>query len=246
MSDVLVLCYHAISPDWPAALSTTPERFEQQLEMFVRRGYTGATFEQALTAPPARRTLAVTFDDAFRSVLDLALPIMRRLGLPGSIYVPTDHPGTPGPMAWEGTDRWVGGPHERELRCLGWDELCGLADEGWEVGSHTRSHPHLTRLDDDGLTDELEGSRSLCEQHLGRECTSLAYPYGDVDRRVIEATQRAGYRVAAALPEGRFSPGEMLDWPRVGVYHGDDLRRLRLKASVPLRRLRASRLWPAG
>lgn len=246
MSDVLVLCYHALSPDWPAALSTTPERFEQQLEMFLGRGYTGATFEQAVLDPPAKRTLAVTFDDAFRSVVEVALPVMRRLGLPGSIYVPTDHPGTPGPMAWEGTDQWVGGPHEGELRCLGWDELRGLAAEGWEVGSHTRSHPHLTRLGDDALKLELEESKAICERELGRPCSSIAYPYGDVDPRVIEATRRAGYSVAASLPEGRFSAGDPLDWPRVGVYHGDDLRRLRLKASRPLRRARSSRLWDAA
>src|SRR4051794_10014240 len=109
MTDVLVLCYHAVSPDWPAHLSVTPEHFEEQLELLVRRGYRGATFLEAITAPPARRTVAITFDDAYRSVLELALPIMRRLGLPGSIYVPTDWPGRPGPMRWEGIDHWVGG-----------------------------------------------------------------------------------------------------------------------------------------
>jgi peptidoglycan/xylan/chitin deacetylase (PgdA/CDA1 family) len=240
MSDVLVLCYHAISPDWPAALSTTPERFEEQLEWVRRRGYVPTTFEQAVTDPPAKRTVAVTFDDAFRSVVDLALPIMRRLGFPGSIYVPTNFPDKPGAMAWEGTDRWLDGPHEGELRCLGWDDLRALADEGWEVGSHTRSHPHLTRLDDDALADELEGSREACESAMGAPCKSLAYPYGDVDPRVIGATGRAGYTVAAALPGSGTNP---LDWPRVGVYHVDDLRRFRLKISKTGRMARSAKTF---
>jgi peptidoglycan/xylan/chitin deacetylase (PgdA/CDA1 family) len=241
MRDVLVLCYHAISPDWPAALSTTPERFEEQLEWITRRGYVGATFEQAVTDPPAKRTVAVTFDDAFRSVVDRALPIMRRLGIPGSIYVPTDFPGRPGAMAWDGTDQWLGGPHEGELRCLGWDDLRALAAEGWEVGSHTRSHPHLTRVDDETLAAELAGSRATCETELGAPCRSLAYPYGDVDRRVVEATGRAGYKVAAALP-GVLSGTDPLEWPRVGVYHRDDLRRFRLKASRTGRLARSSKV----
>lgn len=238
-----MLCYHALSPDWPAALSTTPERFEEQLEWLVGRGYRGATFAQALSDPPAKRTLAVTFDDGYRSVLELAKPIMDRLGLPGSIYVPTSHAGKPGPMVWEGIDQWLGGPHEHELHCLGWDELRGLADAGWEVGSHTRSHPHLTRLGDPELADELEGSRAACEEGLGRPCRTIAYPYGDVDARVVEAARRAGYQAAASLPTGRFSRGEPLDWPRVGVYNADDLRRFKVKSAAPLRRLRASPVW---
>jgi peptidoglycan/xylan/chitin deacetylase (PgdA/CDA1 family) len=243
MSDVLVLCYHALSPDWPAALSTTPERFQEQLEWLVRRGYRGATFEQAVTDPPARRTVAVTFDDGYRSVLELAKPIMDRLGLPGSIYVPTDHVGRSGPMAWEGIDQWLGGPHEQELRCLGWDELRAMADAGWEVGSHTRSHPHLTQLADAELEDELAGSRAACEEGLGAPCRSIAYPYGDVDGRVAAAAGAAGYAAAASLPEGRFSRGAPLDWPRVGVYNADDLRRFRIKSAVALRRLRSTPLW---
>jgi peptidoglycan/xylan/chitin deacetylase (PgdA/CDA1 family) len=249
MSEVLVLCYHAVSPDWPADLSVTPDCLEAQLELLVRRGYVGATFEQAVTEPPAARTVVVTFDDAFRSVATLALPLMSRLGLPGSVYVPTDFPGRPGPMMWEGTDRWVGGPHEHELACLGWDELGALADSGWEVGSHTRSHPHLTRLGDEALRDELEGSRAACEEALGRPCRTVAYPYGDLDDRVTEAAGAAGYLAAAALPRGRLVAGGRLAWPRVGVFNGDDLRRFRLKVSPLLRRVRGTRLWdavPAG
>jgi peptidoglycan/xylan/chitin deacetylase (PgdA/CDA1 family) len=246
MSDLLVLCYHAVSPDWPAALSTTPERFEEQLELIVRRGYKGATFQRALAERPAGRTVVVTFDDGYTSVKELALPIMRRLGLPGSIYVPTDFPDRPGPMAWEGTDRWLGGPHEHELACLGWDDLGELAQEGWEVGSHTRRHPHLTALDDSELAAELEGSRAACEQALGLPCRSIAYPYGDVDARVAAAARAAGYEAGAALPEGRFSAGDPLDWPRVGVYNGDDLQRFRLKVAPMMRRVRGTPLWDAA
>ena len=82
MSDVLVLCYHAVSSDWEADLSVRPEALESQLALLSGRGYRGATFSRAVTEPPASRTVAVTFDDAYRSVIALARPILEEFGFP--------------------------------------------------------------------------------------------------------------------------------------------------------------------
>jgi peptidoglycan/xylan/chitin deacetylase (PgdA/CDA1 family) len=242
VTDVIVLCYHAVSPTWDAALSTTPQRFERQVAMLVERGYRGATFTEAVDAPRGERVLAVTFDDAYRSVEELARPILDRYGLTATVFAPTDQIGVDGPLRWPGIDRWIGGPHEHELTPMSWAELRALAGHGWEIGSHTGSHPHLTQIDDVSLESELTRSKAACERELGAPCTSLAYPYGDVDARVVDATARSGYAVAAALP-GRLHAEERLRWPRIGVYRADDDRRFRLKVSRPLRRLRQTGLW---
>ena len=246
MSDVLVLCYHAVSPTWPAPLSITPDAFERQLNLLVRRGYRGATVRDALSNPPADRTVAITFDDAYRSIRELARPILDRVGMTASVYVPTAWPERDAPMSWPGIDHWVGGPHEGELRCMSWDELGELADHGWEVGSHTRSHPRLPALTDAGLDDELAGSRADCESGLGRPCDSLAYPYGAVDERVVAAAERAGYRYGVSLPRSLHEP-RPLHWPRVGIYHvdGEARWRWRLKVSPLARRVRALGAWDA-
>jgi peptidoglycan/xylan/chitin deacetylase (PgdA/CDA1 family) len=241
-TDSIVLCYHALSPGWDAALSTTPTRFEHQLELLLARGFRGVRFTDAVRPNARDRTLAVTFDDAYRSVIELAFPILERLGVPGTVFVPTDYIGAGAPMRWPGIDQWLGGPFEHELTPMSWAELRSLADSGWEIGSHTASHPHLTRLDDTALEDELTRSRTVCEEHMSRPCTSLAYPYGDVDARVVAATATAGYDAAAALPQRLDSRGA-LEWPRVGVYRADDDLRFRLKVSRTTRRLRASPAW---
>ena len=240
IGDVLVLCYHAVSPAWPAPLSVTPDRLEQQLSGLVRRGYRGATLAQVAESPQPGRRLVVTFDDAYRSVLTLAAPILERLGLPGTVYVPTDWAGRDEPMTWPGIDEWAGGPHEDELLPMSWEELRALGERGWEIGSHTRSHPHLTELGDEELRDELAGSRAECEARLGA-CATLAYPYGDQDVRVREAARDAGYLAAAALGRS-LARGDRFAWPRVGVYHGDDDRRFGLKTSRVARRVRGTRL----
>ena len=242
---MLALCYHAVSERWPAALSIAPAALEEQLRLLVDRGYRGATFGELVGGGRSDKLLAITFDDAFRSVIERARPILSSLGLPGTVFVPTGFAGTGKPMAWDGIDHWLGGPHEPELIGMGWDELDRLAGEGWEIGSHTRTHPRLTELDDRSLAMELRGSRAECEERLGRECRSLAYPYGDVDGRVMRAAAEAGYQAAGALPQGRVPPAEPLRWPRIGVYRVDRGRRFRLKVSPAGRRLRGSPAWGA-
>jgi peptidoglycan/xylan/chitin deacetylase (PgdA/CDA1 family) len=240
----LVLCYHAVSERWPAPLALPAERIERQVADLLRRGYVGATFRDAVLDPPASRTVAVTFDDAFRSVYLQARPVLDSLGVPGTLFVPTALIGGEGPMAWPGTDRWLGTPYEDELTPMSWDEVGELGELGWELGSHTRTHPKLPALSAESLREELEGSRADLEERLGTRCETIAYPYGNYDAGVVAASRDAGYGAGGALAGGVRDPGTML-WPRVGIYKPDGMSRFRTKASPPFRSLQATRLWSA-
>jgi peptidoglycan/xylan/chitin deacetylase (PgdA/CDA1 family) len=235
--DALVLCYHAVSDDWPSPLAVSAAALSSQLEHLTRRGYRGVTFAEAAAAVHAGPVVAVTFDDAYLSVLERAAPILDRLGLPGTVFAPTAHVGRPGPMRWPGIGGWADTKHADELVCLDWDQLAALRRRGWEVGSHTCSHPRLSQLGDADLRRELADSREAIAARLG-DCTSLALPYGDGDTRVAEAAEAVGYRAVAGLP----APGSRADaaWPRTGVYRADAMWRFRLKTGRATRRLRGS------
>lgn len=238
-ADVLVLGYHAVSGDWDDALAVRPAALREQVADVLRRGYVPTTFTAAVLRPPARRTVAVTFDDACASVLHAARPVLDALGVPATVFAPSAWVGRPGPMRWPGIEDHADGPHAAELRCLDWDELRALAAAGWEVGSHTVDHPRLTGLDDRALHDQLVRSRRALADGVGAAVTSVAYPYGAVDSRVAEAARRAGYRAGAGLPAPPHAP-RALDWPRVGVYRRDDGRRFARKTSPLVRRLRVA------
>jgi len=231
---VLVLCYHAVSETWPAALSVTPAALRRQLEGFLARGWTAATFSEAVMRTRRGKTLVVTFDDGYDSVRRHASPLLAELGVPGTLFVPTNWPGER--MQWPGIDHWATTAHADELQAMTWDDLRALAAGGWEIGSHTCSHPHLSQLDDDAIRLELVDSRAVCEREIGQPCRSVAYPYGDVDERVRSAAAAAGYDAAAglgtpALQRTRF------EWPRVGVWHSEPDWRVRINTSRPA-------LWP--
>ena len=68
----LVLCYHGVSPTWPADPTVRPDRLGEQVELLQRRGWRGLTLSDALRAPQRQKVFVVTFDDAHLSVYDLA------------------------------------------------------------------------------------------------------------------------------------------------------------------------------
>jgi peptidoglycan/xylan/chitin deacetylase (PgdA/CDA1 family) len=250
MSDPLVLAYHAVSQEWPATLATTPRRLRTQLETLLKQGYEGITFAEAVHEAEAsdktngngngsaRRFLAITFDDAFRSVIERAFPVMEALGVKGTVFVPTAYVGQDA-MRWPGIEQWTGTRYESELACMSWDELQQLSDAGWEIASHTRTHPHLTQIEDEQLHDELVESRREITERIGAPCRTVAYPFGDHDSRVEEAVREAGYEAAGGVRPG---PRNLWAWPRIGVYPADGPLRFRVKASKGIRRARGSHL----
>ncbi len=111
--DLLILCYHAVSEAWPNVGAIDPAVLERQVAYLIRRGYRPETLSAALAAEHGEPSLVVTFDDAFRSVLEHGLPLLRRLGVPATLFVPTDFAAEAAPMTWSTLGRWLGTEHER-------------------------------------------------------------------------------------------------------------------------------------
>jgi peptidoglycan/xylan/chitin deacetylase (PgdA/CDA1 family) len=223
---LLVLCYHSVSNTWTHALSVTPDAFRRQVRSIAAAGLRPVTAQQL--ADGARRGVHVTFDDAYRDVLD-ALPLLDELALPATVFVST----------WYADDgRALDVPElaadaaalPAALATLTWAELRELAERGVEIGSHTVTHPHLTQLADDELDRELRESRARIEDELGRRVRLLAYPYGEHDARVHAAARRAGYAAAFAQWPGSSVRNDYA-LPRVSFYRTDSLRRAMFKTT---------------
>lgn len=239
--DLLILCYHAVSSGWDNFLAVDPERLRAQVGHLQRRGYEAKTLSAALGEPLGGRTFVVTFDDGYRSILDRGLPVLQDLGVPATVFVPTDLTDEAGLFKHMAEEHLPA--DEEELRCMSWEEVGRLAEAGWEVGSHTCSHPHLSQADDRRLAAELRRSREVCEERLQRPCESIAYPYGSHDARVIEATGEAGYSFAVTLESRLFEPiagRGPLDLPREGIFGETRWPKYLVNTSRTVRRVRLS------
>ena len=238
----LVLCYHAVSSAWPCSLAMPEEAFARQIGYLHRHGYAGLTVSEAerrrVAGTLPRKTVVVTFDDAFASTLR-AKPILDGVGYPGTVFVVTSFAESNALLEWPGIEQWRSGPYADELASLDWAALGQLASDGWEIGSHTVTHPRLPALDDQELARELGDSRHEVLARVGH-CDTIAYPYGAADRRVADAAAAAGYRNGLTLTSSH-QRDEPLLRPRTGLYPSDRWRE-RIKLSPWFGAVRRSRL----
>lgn len=150
----------------PDRYKLAPEVFAAQLEAIADEG--GA----ALAGGDA--PVVLTFDDGGRSALDRIAPALEAHGWRGHFFITTGRIGTPGFLDEAGV---------REL-----------AERGHDVGSHSHTHPYLTRLGDDAVAEEWRRSKDVLESLLGREVATASIPTGYYEERVGRAAAAAGYR----------------------------------------------------
>lgn len=210
-----ILTYHSVGGT-DSVLSTPVETFRRQMEKLAEwecRTLQAWQLEEFLRHPPGgHRLVAITFDDAYVSVKEKALPILDRLGFVATIFVPTGACGRSG--HWEGAAESV----------MSWKDLRELAEKGFELGSHGVSHRDLTRLDESQVDAELRQSCTEIEEQTSRPCRAVAYPYGRVNR-VVRAVANKYYRIGVTTRLGWAGTNEdRLSLPRVEMYYFRDLR----------------------
>ncbi|UZE97970.1 polysaccharide deacetylase family protein [Alkalimarinus alittae] len=87
---------------------------------------------------------------------------------------------------------------------LNWDEVKAMSASGIDIGSHSVTHPVMTKLELADLRDELENSKLTIEQMLNKPVTGFCFPNGlseDINEEVQGEINRAGYQYAlAAFP----------------------------------------------
>jgi peptidoglycan/xylan/chitin deacetylase (PgdA/CDA1 family) len=218
---VPILMYHVIGrppADAPYPdLYVTPRRFAQQLAYLARRGYRAVTLQEVWNhwhggARLPRRPVVISFDDGSRGWYVHAYPLLRRHDWVGTMNVAVNHLNR-----WDLPVRWV-----RRL----------IAD-GWELASHTLTHPDLTQLSGSELHREVAGSRARLQRLFGLPVNFFCYPAGRYDSRVVAAVRRAGYLGATTTVEGLADPAVPFALRRIRVNGSDSAAALdsRLSAS---------------
>jgi peptidoglycan/xylan/chitin deacetylase (PgdA/CDA1 family)/glycosyltransferase involved in cell wall biosynthesis len=201
----LVLMYHAFgertSVEDPHALYVTADRLREQLQYLKGRGHTFVTVDQYARACDKgtlpRKSVLITIDDGYRSILEIAAPVFEEFGVRPVVYVPLQHIG--------GTSADIETIPFEPFMDL--QELQELRRRGWGIGAHGFDHvPMRGRSLTDLERDTVETKRTL-EELIGAPITTFAYPIGIFDEEARIAVQKAGYAAAFSVhrPGGRYA-----------------------------------------
>lgn len=193
-----IVTYHSIDPSG-SPVSIARAAFESHIRSMRERGIAFKSLLEILGDGTPDPAVAITFDDGFKNFESEAWPILREHGVPTTVFVVSREMGR--------TNLWGGVKHPLvpEMPLLDWDAVGRLASEGCAIGSHSRSHPHLSALSDDAIADEIEGSKDDIKRGIGVAPTAFAYPFGDFDERSIAAARRH-YRCALTTEMGPIAP----------------------------------------
>ena len=245
---VLALCYHGIrasadeDPGMPFAnLHVSEETFAAQCRMLAQTCHPIdlATFCEARATGRElpRRPVLMTFDDGYRSVFELARPILLQHNIPATMFVCSE-PIRDQRLFWfDAVASALGADAVNEARALpneAWRAVARahetpanaapalapmtdaqvrqLADEGFTIGVHTASHAPLGGASLDVQRHELQSCRAALEEWTGRPVTTLAYPFGapsaDFDAETVSVADRLGFAAGFTTRSGFALPDE--------------------------------------
>jgi peptidoglycan/xylan/chitin deacetylase (PgdA/CDA1 family) len=203
---VRILAYHRVCKGRDD-LAVAPRTFRRQMDAVLRSGARPVSLVEAVEALGQRSTerlICVTFDDGYQDNLEHALPVLRELVIPATIFAPTALISGDAPLYWYA-------PGARPP-LLSWEEIAAIDREPlFDIGAHTRTHPALPTLSDDAAWDEIAGSKRDLEERLGRSVTTFAYPAGLHGAREMRLVREAGYAAAVTTGPGRNDPDRPLE-----------------------------------
>jgi peptidoglycan/xylan/chitin deacetylase (PgdA/CDA1 family) len=195
------------------------DRFRAQMGLLKWAGFNVISLSEAYAAlfsgqPLAGRSVVLSFDDGYENFADNALPILQAYGYPSVLFAVSGLLGQPA--------KWLDGDGTKPA-LLSAARLRELRSAKVEIGSHSVTHPRLSRVPAKQARLEIAASKTALELTLGEPVNFFAYPYGDYNRVVRDAVIAAGYQAAVTCSRGAANTApNPFEIPRKAISYGDN------------------------
>ena len=178
-----ILLYHHVSPgDPPNIYSVSADTFSEQMDYLKSEGYTAIPISLLVKAiregsDLPERPVVITFDDGNVDIYENAFPIMQKYGFSGTLYLVMNYL-----------------DHDTFLSS---DQAAEMAQAGWEIGSHSMSHPDVTGMQS-AITYQVVNSKKELVEAIGAPVNTFAYPYGQINADILSEVMQE-YTAAVGL-----------------------------------------------
>lgn len=213
---LVVLQYHHVDEGTPASTSVTPAQFIEHMTLIEELGLevvdletaTRAIFDNSHDLAVSSKQVAISFDDAYYSIMANAFPELQRRNWPFTIFVNTQ------------------AVNEKNRGIMSWLQIKQLVDAGVTIANHSVSHAHLPSIPKDmnleqWLDQEILSAQNELDQRLGKQANMLAYPYGEFTLEMVPWLQARGMVAFGQQsgPIGKSShPQALPRFPASGIY----------------------------
>ena len=198
---VPVLMYHGFAePGEAASRFILPvQQFARQIAWLKRLGYHVLTMDELLQHQTERtdlpaRSVVITIDDGYGEVYSSVFPILKSHGFPATVFIVTGKVGH--------QNDWATIQELRGRRLLSWEQICEMAQNGIQIGAHSRTHPKLVDLSPEQMHDEIVGSKKDLENVLQLPVVAFAYPYGEFNAEIQSVTRDACFQSGCSAIAG--------------------------------------------
>ncbi|MFA5355799.1 MAG: polysaccharide deacetylase family protein [Candidatus Omnitrophota bacterium] len=206
-----ILMYHSVTPDASPGnrLAVTPQTFERQMNFLKSNNYNILPLESlAELIKEGKRvphkTVSITFDDGYKDNYEYAFPILKKYGIPATLFVIIEEVGR----------------HDR----VSWGQVKEMQDSGiFTIGSHTIGPEPLINISSEAeIKRQIFDSKRILEKELGRQVSLFSYPEGRFNGKIRQLVIDAGYKCAVATNPGK-------DYPDDDIFA---LKRLRISSNA--------------
>lgn len=172
-------------------LEVTSDWLEQKILEYKSKGYIFISIDNLASlithhsSFTTKKYGCITFDDGYQDNYRLAYPLLKRLGVPFTVYVTSGIIDNKSPMWWYPGQNL--GLSTGELRILDADPLC-------TIGAHTVSHPKLDNFPYEEQYKEIADSKRTLESILGHEVNHFSFPHGAYNADSLAICQELGFR----------------------------------------------------
>jgi len=183
---VPIIAYHHVTDAHQNDMTVTPELFNQHMQFLSKEGYQPITLDAWCAAALhgaelPKKPIIITFDDAWKSQYEFAVPVLEKFGFPATFFAYLDVIGNKTTMTWE--------------------QLRELAKRGHCIGCHSATHCNLTKRFDfetegqykERIHNEIAGAKNIMEEKLGVQIRHFCYPYGYYNSEIFSMLERAGF-----------------------------------------------------
>lgn len=217
-SYIPILMYHHVKTNTDpnnkveVALDVPADIFDAEMKYLADNNFKTIKMANLFQADQGKK-IVLTFDDGYDDIILSAYPIMEKYGFIGVAFVMPDFIGKSGYMSWANINK--------------------LKSAGWEIGSHTLSHPDLTKYAEDVVRSQVTKSKQTIEENIGETVTSFCYPSGKYNQLTLDMVKEAKYTLAVTTNNGYHNfLSSPLELKRVRVLGDEGVRSFKNK--IPL------------